>query len=134
MPKKRRKPQEPQATGPAAGGITGAVFTLKPFVLKDGSCLIKEWLRSIRDTQTRQRIQVRLDRIERGNMGDCKPVGEGVSKLRLDFGAGYRVYYALAGATLVILLGGGDKSTQASDIKAAQALWKDHKNDTDKHR
>jgi putative addiction module killer protein len=87
-----------------------------------------KWLRGLRDMQGRARIQMRLDRIERGLFGDVKPVGEGVSELRIDYGPGYRIYYVQRGAVLVILLCGGDKGTQSRDIFTAKKLaaeWKE---------
>ena len=80
-----------------------------------------EWLNGL-DVQTRARVRVRIDRLEDGLFGDVEPVGEGVSELRLDFGPGYRVYFQKRGNTLIILLCGGDKSTQAKDIKRAKRL------------
>jgi putative addiction module killer protein len=80
------------------------------------------WLDGLRDLRARARIQARIERLAMGNPGDVRPVGEGVSELRLDFGPGYRVYYKKRGRQLVILLAGGDKSTQAKDIKKAQRL------------
>ena len=70
---------------------------------------------------------MRLDRLELGNFGDCKPVGEGVLELRLDFGPGYRVYFAEDGPIIVLLLIGGDKNTQTKDIKTAKAYWQEHR-------
>jgi putative addiction module killer protein len=80
------------------------------------------WFNSLRDRQARVRIDVRIRRLSLGNYGDVKPVGEGVSELRIDYGPGYRVYFAQRGQTLVILLAGGDKHTQDQDIKTAQEL------------
>lgn len=80
------------------------------------------WLRSLRDRQARARIQARIDRLGLGNPGDVKPVGEGVSEMRIDFGPGYRVYFIRRGDRLVVLLAGGDKHTQSRDIKTALML------------
>ena len=78
-----------------------------------------QWFDGLKDTKGRFRVQARIDRAELGNFGDCEPVGEGVSEMRIHFGPGYRVYFAQRGAVIVLLLVGGDKSTQAKDIKAA---------------
>ena len=80
------------------------------------------WIDGLRDLRARARIQARIERLAMGNPGDVRPVGEGVSELRLDYGPGYRVYYKKRGHRLIILLAGGDKSTQARDIKAALRL------------
>ncbi len=84
----------------------------------------KEWLLSLRDAKAKARIAARIARAENGNLGDSKPVGEGVSEMRIDYGPGYRVYYRQRGNVLVILLCGGDKSTQRSDIRRAHELAK----------
>ena len=81
-----------------------------------------KWFDGLKDTKGRFRIQARIDRAELGNFGDCEPVGEGVSEMRIHFGPGYRVYFAQRGAVIVLLLVGGDKSTQGKDIKAAIKL------------
>ena len=81
-----------------------------------------EWLDDLRDLRARARVQARIERLALGNPGDVRPVGEGVSELRIDYGPGYRVYFVNRGKTLVILLAGGDKSTQASDIETALRL------------
>jgi putative addiction module killer protein/probable addiction module antidote protein len=80
------------------------------------------WFRGLRDPRARARIDVRIRRISLGNTGDVKPVGEGVSELRIDYGPGYRVYFVQRGQTLVLLLAGGDKHTQDRDIRTALAL------------
>ena len=80
------------------------------------------WLDGLRDIHARARILARIERLATGNPGDVKPVGEGVSELRIDYGPGYRVYFTKRGPSVVILLAGGDKRTQASDIKTALRL------------
>ena len=81
-----------------------------------------KWLDGLRDIRARARILVRVQRLAAGNPGDVRPVGEGVSELRVDYGPGYRVYFIQQGQELVILLAGGDKRTQAKDIKTALRL------------
>lgn len=85
------------------------------------------WYRSLRDVEAVARITRRLDRMEAGNTGDCKAVGEGVLELRVDYGPGYRVYFGQDGDTWVVLLVGGDKRTQAKDIQSAKRYWCDYK-------
>jgi putative addiction module killer protein len=80
------------------------------------------WLDGLRDIQGRARIQARIERVAAGSPGDVEPVGEGVSELRVNYGPGYRVYFKRQGQELIILLAGGDKSTQAKDTKAALRL------------
>ena len=82
----------------------------------------ERWFVSLRDRVARARIDVRIRRLSLGNPGDVKPVGEGVSEMRIDHGPGYRVYYVQRGQSLVVLLAGGDKSTQERDIASALAL------------
>lgn len=81
-----------------------------------------KWLDGLRDVHARARILIRVERLAAGNPGNVKPVGEGVSELRIDYGPGYRVYYKKQGQEVVVLLAGGDKRTQASDIKTALRL------------
>lgn len=81
-----------------------------------------QWFNGLRNRQARARINVRVRRLSLGNPGDVKPVGEGVSEMRIDYGPGYRVYFVRRGQALVILLAGGDKHTQDRDIKMALDL------------
>ena len=87
--------------------------------------VFSKWLVELRDIRARARIQARIDRLELGNVGDAKPVGEGVSEMRIDYGPGYRVYFSLRGSELIILLAGGDKSSQSKDIRKAMSLARD---------
>ena len=80
------------------------------------------WLDDLRDVRARARVLVRVERLAAGNPGDVRPVGEGVSELRIDYGPGYRVYFKRLGRTVVLLLAGGDKRTQSDDIDTALRL------------
>lgn len=80
------------------------------------------WFERLRNREARARILARIRRLSLGNVGDVKPVGEGVSEMRIDFGSGYRVYFKQRGKTLVVLLAGGDKRTQKQDIDKAKEL------------
>lgn len=95
------------------------------YVTEDDDCPFERWLESLRDRQARARIKKRLDRIGLGNLGDFKPVGAGVLELRVDYGPGYRIYFAQSGAAIILLLCGGDKSTQDQDILRAKQYWTD---------
>ncbi len=97
------------------------------FTAKDGHQPYSDWLNGLRDGTTRRRIIQRVTRLESGNYGDCKSLKDGVFELRLSFGSGYRVYFAEDGNTVVLLLCGGDKSTQENDIEAAKTYWKEYK-------
>lgn len=81
-----------------------------------------KWLDGLRDIHARARVMARIERLAAGNPGDVKPVGEGVSELRIDYGPGYRVYFKKRGREFVILLAGGDKRTQTGDISTALRL------------
>ena len=84
-----------------------------------------DWLHALRDSQARARIAARVRRLAFGNPGDVKPVGEGVSELRVQYGPGYRLYFVRRGEVLIVLLCGGDKSTQERDIEKAKSLAKE---------
>lgn len=81
-----------------------------------------QWLDGLRDIKARSRVLARIERLATGNPGDVKPVGEGVSEMRIDYGPGYRVYFVRRGQTVLVLLAGGDKSTQAKDVRTAIRL------------
>jgi putative addiction module killer protein len=97
------------------------------YVTRAGKVPFKSWISKLRDAKARARINVKIVRLRVGNFGDSKSVGKGVSELRVDYGPGYRVYFARTEARLVLLLIGGDKSTQKEDIATAQALWAEYK-------
>jgi putative addiction module killer protein len=84
--------------------------------------LFAKWLDALRDVNAKARVLVRIERLGAGNAGDVKPVGEGVSEMRIDYGPGYRVYFTKRGSEVIILLAGGDKSSQSGDIKTALRL------------
>jgi putative addiction module killer protein len=84
--------------------------------------IYRSWMKSLRDQRAKARIAVRIGRLADGNPGDVRPVGSGVSELRVDYGPGYRVYFVQRGPLLVVLLCGGDKSSQAADVKRAITL------------
>jgi len=103
------------AKGFESGGAMGHVELRK-------TARFTRWLDELRDLQGRARIQARIERLAAGNPGDVAPVGEGVSELRVDVGPGYRVYFTRRGRTVIVLLAGGSKHTQAADIRAALQL------------
>ena len=102
-------------------------YEIDYFVTKDGRKPFKEWLAHLRDVQGRAKIRIRLDRVRLGNFGDSRTIGEGVHELRVDYGPGYRIYFGQEGARLILLMLGGDKSSQKKDIVRAKELWRDHK-------
>lgn len=93
----------------------------------DGNEPVTGWLESLRDKQAQAKLRIRLMRLAAGSFGDCDPVGDGVLELREHLGAGYRVYFGRHGQTIVILLCGGTKKTQATDIRTAKEYWMEWK-------
>lgn len=91
-----------------------------------GECPIREWITGL-DGAIAARIEARLKRIALGNFGDARSVGQGVSELRFKFGSGYRIYFALYGEEIIILLSGGDKASQTEDIEISKCYWEDFK-------
>jgi putative addiction module killer protein len=100
--------------------------SLEEYLTPMGKNPFQQWLRGLRDVRARARIRVRLNRIRLGNFGTAKPVGGGVLELVIPYGPGYRVYLARTGSTVVLLLRGGDKSTQQRDISKAKDYWFDY--------
>jgi putative addiction module killer protein len=101
-------------------------YEIEYFITEAGRKPFREWLEGLKDVSGRAKIRVRLDRARLGNLGDNRSVGEGVHELRIDYGPGYRVYFALDGNRLILLLLGGDKSSQERDITTAKKYWLDH--------
>jgi putative addiction module killer protein len=105
---------------------------VRHYVTADGVDLFGEWVERLADRQARARIQTRIARLVLGNFGDCRALGSGVSELRVHWGPGYRVYFARVGAVILLLLCGGDKTTQQRDIEHAKAYLQDYKSRTEK--
>jgi putative addiction module killer protein len=101
------------------------MFEIRHYVTADHQDVVAQWLRRLKDTTAKVAIARRSNRIEQGNFGDHKFCRDGVWELRVDVGAGYRVYYAMDGGKVVLLLCGGDKKTQDRDIEQACAFWQD---------
>jgi putative addiction module killer protein len=99
---------------------------LRFYTRADGVVPFREWVLRLRDKQTRFRINQRLSRLRLDNLGDHKSIGGGLWELRLDFGPGFRIYYGVDDQTVIVLLSGGDKSTQAKDIRIAREHWQDY--------
>lgn len=114
--------------------IMEPLIEIKILETDEGRAPFEDWYFSLRDSTTRIRIRTRLDRLCLGNFGDAKSVGEGVSELRLQFGAGLRIYFTRVGEIVVVLLGGGDKSTQAKDIEKAKELWRQYKDEIERYQ
>lgn len=102
-------------------------YTLIYYLTEAGGKPFNEWLNGLQDITARQKIRIRLDRVRLGNLGKNRSLGEGVHELKIDYGPGYRVYYAIEKKTVILLLMGGDKSSQDKDIALVQKYWQDHK-------
>jgi putative addiction module killer protein len=102
------------------------VYDIRKYQTAGGVIPFDQWMEGLRNIQARARILVRLDRLQKGLLGDWKSVGEGVYELRIDYGPGYRVYYAKEGSSVILLLCGGDKSTQQVNVARAQQYLQDH--------
>src|SRR5260370_2515713 len=98
--------------------------SIEIYVAPSGKAPFKQWRGKLKDVVARQKIDARIARVRAGNFGDHRSVGGGVSELRIDYGPGYRIYYGIDGNTVVLLLCGGDNSTQDPDIKMAERYWK----------
>lgn len=101
------------------------MYTIRHYLNPEGKNTFLDWQRKLRDDMARMAIERRLNRAEHGNLGDHKYCRDGVWELRVDIGAGYRVYYALNGKEIILLLCGGDKRTQDADITRASSYWQD---------
>lgn len=106
------------------------LIELRRYVTLEGKDVFGEWLAKLKDVRAQAKIVIRLDRVAVGNFADCKPLRGGLCELRIDWGPGYRVYYAMLGKACVLLLTGGDKRRQSSDIERALAYLKDYKERT----
>lgn len=101
-------------------------FVVELYRLTNGKCPFDEWFLSLKQIDIRNRIRQRLIRLELGNLGDYKPLSDGLYELRLDMGGGIRIYFGFTGKTVILLLSGGDKSTQKRDIDKARKYWDDY--------
>ena len=110
------------------------MFTVRHYLTGDGKDVFLDWLKGVRDPLAKIQIVKRVNRVEQGNLGDHRFCRDGVWELRVDIGAGYRVYYAQTGAKLVLLLAGGNKRSQDADIDRAVRYWQDWKKRTDDER
>lgn len=99
---------------------------IRRYITSDGKVPFAEWLDSLRDSRAKVKIEARLERVKLGNLGDYRSVEEGVCELRIKYGSGYRVYFGFRGSTIVLLLCGGDKSTQNEDIDKAIEYWRNY--------
>jgi len=109
------------------------VIEIRHYVSRAGKDVFDGWLSQLDDARAQAKIASRINRLAAGNFGDCRPLRQGVRELRIDWGPGYRVYYAMLGRVCVLLLCGGDKRKQSSDIDRALDYLKDYKERTGHH-
>lgn len=107
--------------------MKGMQNIINEYITETGEAPYSNWLNSLKDLKGRTAVISHVDRMELGNFGDCKPVGDEIVELRIHFGPGYRVYYARDGKNIYLLLCGGNKSSQKKDIKQAKKYWANHK-------
>lgn len=107
---------------------------IQNYLTAEGRSPFQEWLNTLRYIKARAKIRNRLKRVESGNLGDYRSVGEGICELRIDYGPGYRIYFGQIGSTIVLLLCGGDKSTQEQDIIKAREYWRDYERREDANK
>ena len=103
------------------------MIEIRRYLTASGKDVFGEWLAKLNDTRARAKIAMRIDRVAAGNFSDCKPLRGGIWELRIDWGPGYRVYYAMVGRETVLLLTGGDKRRQTADIERAITYFKDYR-------
>jgi putative addiction module killer protein len=109
------------------------VIEVRHYVDRAGKDVFDEWLSGLSDARAQAKVAARINRLAAGNFGDCKPLRGGIWELRIDWGPGYRVYYAMVDRARVLLLCGGDKRKQSRDISRAQHFWKDYRERTGRH-
>ena len=105
---------------------------VRHYIDRRGRDIFDDWLSQLADVRAQAKIAARINRIADANFGDCKSLGKGLHELRIDWGPGYRLYYARAGRTCVLLLCGGDKRKQSADIERAIENWNDYRRRTEK--
>ncbi len=103
-------------------------YELHEYLTASGRSPFNDWLSGLRDRRARAHIRARLDRVQLGNLGDHQPMGEGIYELRMFFGPGYRIYFVFEADAVLLLLCGGDKSSQSRDIARAKRYWRDYRN------
>lgn len=101
------------------------LFELVNYVRQGGDVPLDNWLNDL-STQTRAKIRSRINRLRQGNFGNCEPIGHGLSELKINYGPGFRVYFGRKGSMVILLLCGGDKSSQSADIRKAHDLWQEY--------